>query len=55
MHIAYASRGLSQSEQNYTMIEKELLGVVFGCERSHNHVYGRKLTVETDHKPINCH
>ena len=30
MPIAYASRALSKSEQNYAMIEKELLGVVFG-------------------------
>ena len=52
MPIAYASRALSKSEQNYAMIEKELLGVVFGCERFHSHVYGRSITVETDHKPL---
>ena len=34
------------------MIEKELLGVVFGCKRFHSHVYGRSITVETDHKPL---
>ena len=39
--IAYASRALSKSEQNYAMIEKELIGVVFGCERFHSHVYDR--------------
>ena len=44
MPIAYASRALSKSEQNYAMIEKELLGVVFGRERS--------ITVETDHKSL---
>ena len=52
MPIAYASRALSESEQNYPMIEKELLGVVFGCERFHGHVYGRSITVKTDHKPL---
>ena len=39
--IAYDSRALNKSEQNYAMIEKELLGVVFGCEQFHSHVYGR--------------
>ena len=34
------------------MIEKELLGVVFGCERFHRHVYGGSITVETDHRPL---
>ena len=52
MHIAYDSRGLSRSEQNYAMIEKEQLGVVFGCERFNSNVYGRSITVETDHKPL---
>ena len=52
MPIAYASRAFSKSEQNYAMIEKELLGVVFGCERFHSHVYGKSITVETDHKPL---
>ena len=52
MPIAYASRALSKSEQNYAMIEKKLPGVVFGCERFHSHVYGRSITVETDHNPI---
>ena len=52
MSITYASRALSKSEQNYAMIERELLGVVFGCEQFHSHVYDRPITVETDHKPL---
>ena len=52
MTIAYASRALSTSEQNYAMIEKELLSVVFCGEQFHSHVYGRSITVETDHKPL---
>ena len=34
------------------MIVKELLGVVFRCERFHSHVYDRSITDETDHKPL---
>ena len=31
--VAYASCALSNSEINYAPIEKEMLAIVFGCER----------------------
>lgn len=50
--IAYASRSLTQAEVNYAQIEKELLAVVFGCERFNHYVYGRPVDVMSDHKPL---
>ena len=51
--VAYASRSLTQSEQNYAQIEKEMLAITFGCERFHEYIYGKKsVTVNTDHKPL---
>ena len=50
--IAYASRTLSSSERNYAQIEKEMLAVVFGLNKFHNYVYGRNITITTDHKPL---
>jgi len=50
--LAYASRALTSSEQNYAQIEKELLSVVFAMERFHQYTYGRDVTVENDHKPL---
>jgi hypothetical protein len=50
--VAYASRALTSTEQNYAQIEKELLAVVFACKRFDDYVYGRPITVETDHKPL---
>ena len=50
--IAYASRSLTQAEEHYAQIEKELLAVVFGCERFNHYVYGRPVDVESDHKPL---
>jgi hypothetical protein len=50
--IAYASRSLTQTECNYAQIEKELLAIVFAMERFENYVYGRHVTVESDHKPL---
>ena len=40
------------SEIRYANIERELLAVVFGCTRFHTHIYGKKFTVESDHKPL---
>ena len=51
--VAYASRALTSTEQNYAQIEKELLAVCFGLERFHTYCYRHpNLVVETDHKPL---
>ncbi len=50
--VAYASRALNSSEQNYSQIEKEMLPVVFGTEYFNQYVYGAKFIVKSDHKPL---
>lgn len=50
--IAVASKSLTSSEVNYAQIEKEMYAIVFGCKRFHQFIYGRKVRVQTDHKPI---
>ena len=45
--IAYASRSLSASEQNYSMIEKDALAIVFGIKK-----FGRRFSLLTDHRPL---
>lgn len=50
--IAYASRSLSKTEQRYPQIEKEALALRFSCQRFHEYIYGKKLVLETDHKPL---
>ncbi|XP_030855067.1 uncharacterized protein K02A2.6-like [Strongylocentrotus purpuratus] len=50
--IAFASKALSDAETRYANIERELLAVVFGCERFHIFLYGKSFIVETDHKPL---
>lgn len=50
--VAYASRALTETEQRYAQIEKEMLAIVFGVERFHQYVYGKEINVESDHKPL---
>lgn len=51
--VAYASRALTDTETRSARIEKELLVIVFACERFEPYVYGFHLVhVESDHKPL---
>ena len=50
--VTYASRALTKAEQNYSQIEKKLLAKVFGMEHNHQYVHGRRVTLWTDHKPL---
>ena len=46
--VMYVSRALTETKQNYSNIQRELLGVVFGI--LHHYTYGRTITLETDHE-----
>ena len=50
--VAYASRSMTQAEFNYSQIEKEILSIVFACERFNDFLYGQDFLVENDHKPL---
>jgi hypothetical protein len=50
--VAYASRSMSETEQRYSQIEKELLSIVFACTRFHCYIFGKQVTVTNDHKPL---
>ena len=47
--IAYASRTLTKSEQNYAQLEKEAFSLIFGIN---TYLYGHKFILYTDHKPL---
>ena len=50
--IAYASKSLTDTETRYANIERELLAIVFACQRFNTYILGRPFTMESDHKPL---
>lgn len=50
--IEHASITFSDSQKNYSQIEKEALGLIFAVQKFHRMLYGRKFTLLTDHKPL---
>lgn len=50
--VAYSSRALTETEKNYSQIEKECLAIVYGCEKNRLYLLGREFTIYSDHKAI---
>ena len=50
--VKFLSKSLTRAESEYSNIERELLAVLYACERLHIYTYGRTVTVHTDHKPL---
>ena len=50
--IAYASRSLTETECSYAQIEKEMLAIVYACDRFYQYIFTKTVTVETDHQSL---
>ena len=50
--VMYMSRALTETEQRYSNIERELLAIVFALERLNHYTFGRTITVQSDHQPL---
>ena len=50
--VEYAAKALTGEHIYYAQIKKELQALVISCEIFHSYIYGREVTVETDHKPL---
>lgn len=50
--IANISKTLSQSQRNYSQIQKEALSIVFATKKFFQYLFGQRFILITDHKPL---
>lgn len=51
--IAYASKALTEAQQRYSQLKKEMFAICFGLTRFHDYIYGKQdVSVETGHLPL---
>ena len=50
--VSFISRSLTPTEQKYSQIEKETLGLTWACEHFAEYLLGINFQLETDHKPL---
>ena len=47
--IYYASKTFNETQENYSTIEKEILAMVFACEKFRSYILGSHVIVHTNH------
>ena len=50
--IGYASRALNKAEQQYSVIQKECLAIVFAMKQFRHYLLGRSFELLTDHAQL---
>ena len=50
--IYYASKTFNEAQENYSTTEKEMLTMVFACEKFRPYILGTHVIIHTDHATI---
>ena len=50
--LNYASKTFKEAQENYLTTEKEMLAMVFSCEKFRPYILGSHVIVHTDHATI---
>ena len=48
----HTHQSLTATQQRYAPIEQEILAVVFRCQGFHQYIYGKKVIMQSDYKPL---
>ena len=50
--IYYANKRFNEAQENYSTTEKEMLAMVFACEKSRPYILGSHVVIHIDHAAI---
>ena len=50
--IYYVSKTFNEAQENYSTTEKEMLAMVFACEKFRSYILGSHVIIHTDHVAI---
>ena len=50
--IYYANKTFNEEQENYSTIEKDMLRMVFACEKFKSYILGSHVIIHTDHTTI---
>ena len=50
--IYYANKTFNEAQENYSTTEKEMLSMVFACEKFRPYILGSHVIIHTDHAAI---
>ena len=50
--IYYANKTFNEDQENYSTTEKEMLSIVFACEKFRSYILGSHVIIHTDHATI---
>ena len=50
--IYYANKAFNEAQENYSTTEKEMLAIVFACEKFRPYILGSLVIIHTDHAAI---
>ena len=51
--IYYARKTFNEAQENYSTIEKEMLAMVFACEKFRPYISGSHVIIHNDHATLN--
>ena len=52
--VAYASKKMTECQRRYSVMEKEVLKIIWAVQKFQAFLFGREFVNETDQQPLAC-